>query len=159
MPRDTPSTQEDEDYCAYTAYIRTGTVKRAGTHSKISLALYDADGNELEIDNLETWGGIMGQGYNYFEKGNLDIFSGRGQCLNGPICKMNLTSDGSGPYAGWYCNYVQVIVTGDQKPCYQQMFNVEQWLATDVSPYKLTTTRNNCNKSKSNEQKPLNRIM
>lgn len=150
---------KSKDYCVYTAYIGTGSITKAGTHSKISLGLYDADGNGVEIDNLEKWGGIMGPGYNYFERGNLDIFSGRSGCLNGPICKMNLTSDGSGPYHGWYCNYVKVTVSGADKPCYQNLFKVEQWLATDVSPYKLTAIRNNCNNSKSTEQKPLNPVI
>ncbi|KAF3625839.1 putative lipoxygenase -like proteiny domain-containing protein 1-like [Capsicum annuum] len=144
-----------EDDCVYTAYIRTGSIIKAGTDSNISLTLYDADGYGLRIKNIEAWGGLMGPGYNYFERGNLDIFSGRGPCLAGPICKMNLTSDGTGPHHGWYCNYVEVTVTGAHKQCIQQLFNVEQWLGTDVSPYKLTAIRNNCNKPKSSEEQPI----
>jgi hypothetical protein len=86
----------------------------------------------------------MGPGYNYFERGNLDIFSGRGPCLDGPVCAVNLTSDGSGPHHGWYCNYVEVTTTGVHTPCSQQQFTIEQWLATDTSPYQLWTVRNNC---------------
>lgn len=93
----------------------------------------------------------MGPGYNYFERGNLDIFSGRGPCLNGPICKMNLTSDGTGSGHGWYCNYVEVTVTGVHRECRQQHFEVEQWIATDHSPYQLTFIKNLCRKTKSGE--------
>lgn len=86
----------------------------------------------------------MGPDYNYFERGNLDIFSGRGPCLNGPICRMNLTSDGTGPHHGWYCNYVEVTSTGVHRLCNQQLFTVEQWLATDAAPYELTAIIDNC---------------
>lgn len=129
----------------YTVYIRTGSILKAGTDSLISLTLYDADGYGILIRNLEAWGGLMGPDYDYFERGNLDIFSGRGPCLTGPVCLMNLTSDGSGPHHGWYCNYVEVTTTGAHIPCAQQLFTVEEWLATDRSPYKLTVIRNLCN--------------
>ncbi|XP_031093820.1 PLAT domain-containing protein 3-like [Ipomoea triloba] len=134
----------DDADCVYTAYIRTGTVWKGGTDSIISLTLYDADGYGVRINNLEAWGGLMGEGYDYFERGNLDIFSGRGPCLSSPICSMNLTSDGTGPHHGWYCNYVEVTVTGVHQACNQQLFTVEQWLATDASPYSLTAVVDNC---------------
>lgn len=86
----------------------------------------------------------MGPDYDYFERGNLDIFTGRGPCLNGPVCAMNLTSDGTGSHPGWYCKYVEVTSTGIHKPCARKFFSVEQWLATDAPPYELTATRNNC---------------
>lgn len=92
---------QDPD-CVYTVYVRTGSVLKAGTDSNITLTLYDGNGYGVRINNLEAWGGIMGPGYNYFERGNLDIFSGRGPCLTGPVCAMNLTSDGTGPHHGWY---------------------------------------------------------
>ncbi|KAK3033396.1 hypothetical protein RJ639_033903 [Escallonia herrerae] len=130
--------------CVYTVYIRTGSIIRAGTDSNITLTLYDADGYGVRINNLEAWGGLMGPGYNYFERGNLDIFSGRGPCLTSPVCSMNLTSDGTGPHHGWYVNYVEVTTTGAHIACAQQLFTVEQWLATDTSPYELTAIRNSC---------------
>lgn len=86
----------------------------------------------------------MGPGHDYFERGNLDIFSGRGPCLGAPICAMNLTSDGSGPHHGWYCNYVEVTTTGPHVPCSQQLFTVEQWIARDAPPYELTAIRDTC---------------
>ncbi|OAY33392.1 PLAT domain-containing protein 3 [Manihot esculenta] len=133
-----------DDDCVYTVYIRTGSIIKGGTDSIISVRFFDENGYGLEIMNLESWGGLMGAGYNYFERGNLDIFSGRGPCLSSPICALNLTSDGSGPHHGWYCNYVEVTTTGVHMPCSQQQFTVEQWLARDASPYELTAIRNNC---------------
>ncbi|XP_051143881.1 PLAT domain-containing protein 3-like [Andrographis paniculata] len=137
------STSDDPD-CVYTLYIRTSSIIKGGTDSIISLTLYDQYGYGLRIPNLETWGGLMGPGYNYFERGNLDIFSGRGPCLSDPVCKMNLTSDGTGSGHGWYCNYVEVTSAGVHQQCISEQFEVEQWLATDVSPYELTAIRDNC---------------
>lgn len=128
----------------YTAYIRTGSILKGGTDSDISLTLYDVNGWGIRISNIVSWGGLMGPTYNYFERGNLDIFSGKGPCLTGPVCAMNLTSDGSGPHHGWYCNYVEITSTGPHVDCAQKLFTVEQWLATDTSPYELTAVRDNC---------------
>ncbi|KAL7143994.1 hypothetical protein ABFS83_08G228600 [Erythranthe nasuta] len=133
----------NEPECIYNVYVQTGSIKRAGTHSTISLTLVGESGAHIVVPNLEDWG-IMGPGYNYFETGYLDMFAGKGPCLDGPVCGLNLTSDGSGPYHGWYCDYVEVSVVGAQKPCSQQHFTVEQWLATDTEPYKLTADRNVC---------------
>ncbi|XP_042486194.1 PLAT domain-containing protein 3-like [Macadamia integrifolia] len=133
------------DDCVYTVYVRTGSIVKGGTDSNISLTLYDAEGHYVEMPNLVTWGGLMREGHNYFERGNLDMFSGRGRCLRAPVCGMNLTSDGSGDNHGWYCNYVEVTSTGPHIPCSQLLFTVEQWIALDASPYELTATRNYCN--------------
>ncbi|XP_043697632.1 PLAT domain-containing protein 3-like [Telopea speciosissima] len=132
------------DDCVYTAYVRTGSIFKGGTDSIISLTLYDTDGNFVEIPNMETWGGLMGDDHDYFERGNLDIFSGRAKCLETPVCAMNLTSDGSGPHHGWYCNYVEVTSTGAHVSCAQKLFTVEQWIARDAPPYELTAIRNYC---------------
>ncbi|PKA58062.1 hypothetical protein AXF42_Ash019288 [Apostasia shenzhenica] len=140
---------DDDQSCVYTLYVRTGSIWKGGTDSKINLALAGSDGNGLLITNLEEWGGLMGDGYNYFERGNLDIFSGRGPCLSSPPCWMNLTSDGSGPHHGWYCNYVEVTFTGPHLGCSQTRFTVEQWLAMDTSPYQLYATRDYCYASNS----------
>lgn len=134
----------DDPDCVYTMYIRTGSILKAGTDSVISATLYTAEGDGIRIKDLEKWGGLMGPDYNYFERGNLDIFSGRGPCLSAPVCSLNLTSDGSGPHHGWYCNYVEVTTTGVHGSCNQALFTVEQWLALDTSPYSLTAIRNNC---------------
>ncbi|KAA0036292.1 hypothetical protein IC582_018358 [Cucumis melo] len=134
----------DDPDCVYTVYIRTGSILKAGTDSVITATLYTAAGDGIRIIDLEKWGGMMGPDYNYFERGNLDIFSGRGPCLSGPVCSLNLTSDGSGPHHGWYCNYVEVTTTGVHRSCDQQLFTVEQWLALDAPPYSLTAIQNNC---------------
>ncbi|KAK6150431.1 hypothetical protein DH2020_015363 [Rehmannia glutinosa] len=130
--------------CVYTVYVRTGSIIKGGTDAVITLTLYDANGNGININNLESWGGLMGPGYNYFERGNLDIFSSRGPCLTGPICGVNLTSDGSGSGHGWYCNYVEVNAIGVDKQCIPKPFKVEQWLASDTSSYGLTAIRSHC---------------
>ncbi|OIT03889.1 PREDICTED: PLAT domain-containing protein 3-like [Nicotiana attenuata] len=140
--------------CVYTAYVRTGTYWGSGTDSKITLSLYDATGHGLRINNLQAWGGLMGPGYEYFEMDQLDMFTGRGPCLTGPICKMNLTSDGSGDHHGWYCNYVEVTSTAEHKRCSQQVFTVETWLSAGHYPDGLTAIRNNC-KRISNEQQSI----
>ncbi|XP_004504062.1 PLAT domain-containing protein 3 [Cicer arietinum] len=133
--------------CVYTVYVRTGSVLKGGTDSKIGVKLFDKYGYYIYIKNLVSWGGLMGSGYNYFERGNLDIFSGRGPCLDGPVCAVNVTSDGDGPHHGWYCNYVEVTSTGPHISCAQEQFTVEQWLATDTSPYELWAVRNLCHYS------------
>ncbi|KAL0448699.1 UNVERIFIED_CONTAM: PLAT domain-containing protein 1 [Sesamum latifolium] len=140
--------RSDDPDCVYTVFVRTGSIIKGGTDSNISLTVYDAEGYGIRINNLEAWGGLMGPGYNYFERGNLDIFSGRGPCLTGPVCAMNLTSDGTGSGHGWYCNYVEVTTTGVHQQCAQVQFTVEQWLATDTSPYELTAIRNYCKSDK-----------
>ncbi|XP_010269223.1 PREDICTED: PLAT domain-containing protein 3-like [Nelumbo nucifera] len=136
--------QSSEKDCVYTVYVRTGKIIKGGTDSVISLELYNANESYVSIPNLEKWGGIMKSGHNYFERGNLDIFSGRGRCLSNPVCAMKLSSDGSGSHHGWYCNYVEVTSTGPLYKCSQQLFTVEQWLALDTEPYQLTTFRSNC---------------
>ncbi|KAI3760658.1 hypothetical protein L1987_51056 [Smallanthus sonchifolius] len=144
---------DDDVDCVYTAYIRTGSIWKGGTDSTITLTLYDAAGYGIWINDIVAWGGLMGSDYDYFERKNLDIFSGRGPCLTGPPCEMNLTSDGTGSGHGWYCNYVEVTTTGVHMPCAPQEFEVEQWLATDTSPYELTAIRNYCDQYSSTRRR------
>ncbi|XP_074565837.1 PLAT domain-containing protein 3-like [Curcuma longa] len=136
----------NDDYkCVYTIYVRTGSIWKGGTDSVISLAIAGADGYGVLIEDLESWGGLMGPRHDYFERGNLDVFSGRGPCMSSwPPCWMNLTSDGSGSGHGWYCKYVEVTTTGPHMGCSKQVFTVEQWLALDTSPYSLYATRDLC---------------
>lgn len=86
----------------------------------------------------------MGEGHNYFERGNVDAFTGRGPCINSRVCRLNLASDGSGYHHGWYCDYVEVTSTGPHKPCSQTIFYVDQWLAKDVAPYNLSVIIDRC---------------
>ncbi|KAM0927095.1 hypothetical protein ACQ4PT_003202 [Festuca glaucescens] len=135
----------DSNECVYTVYVRTGSIWKAGTDAMISLELTTADNYDgVEMTDLPSWGGLMYEGHSYFERGNLDIFSGRGACMASTPCRMRVSSDGSGDHHGWYCNYVEVTVTGPHRGCAQQLFTVEQWLATDVSPYKLEAVVDHC---------------
>ncbi|KAJ8772349.1 hypothetical protein K2173_027526 [Erythroxylum novogranatense] len=140
----TASALNDEDnVCVYALYVRTGSVFKGGTDSTISATIGDSYGRSVWIPDLKLWG-LMGPKHNYFERGNLDIFSGRGPCIGAPICRLNLTSDGSGSHHGWYCNYVEVTSTGPHTECSQTIFQVEQWLATDVPPYRLAAVLDGC---------------
>jgi hypothetical protein len=135
---------QDEN-CVYAIYVRTGSIWSAGTDSTISVEFYDTEYNSILISNLTRWGGnIQGQDRDYFEGGQLDIFSGLGDCLPNAICGMNLTSDGTGDHHGWYVNYVEVTVTGAHLPCGKHEFVVNRWLATDTWPFSLTYESDEC---------------
>ncbi|KMT08807.1 hypothetical protein BVRB_6g135310 [Beta vulgaris subsp. vulgaris] len=154
------SATADDYNCVYTVYIRTSKTFSGGTDSIISVVFYDDTGNGILIKNLEAWGGLMGPDYDYYERGNLDIFSGRGPCLSRPVCSMELTSDGSGAHHGWYCNYVEVTTTGPHMQCGQQLFTVEQWIALDRSPHELTAVRDNCkNNDGFKRRRPVNSLL
>lgn len=129
--------------CVYTVYVRTGSGIKAGTDSKISATFSDAAGRRVVVADLEDWG-LMRPGHDYYERGNLDIFTGRGPCLSGPVCRLNLTSDGSGPHHGWYCDSLEVTTTGPHRGCTQSIFYVQQWLALDAPPYQLTAVLDGC---------------
>ncbi|XP_051143532.1 PLAT domain-containing protein 3-like [Andrographis paniculata] len=141
------SSTKMQNKCVYTIYARTGSIVKAGTDSRVSLVLGDSSGNSVWIPNLKHWG-LMGQDHDYFERANLDIFTGRGRCMGRPVCRVNVTSDGSGTRPGWYLNYVEVTSTGPHIPCSQSLFHVEQWLALDVPPYKLTAQIDRCEPKK-----------
>ncbi|TYG90977.1 hypothetical protein ES288_A12G226800v1 [Gossypium darwinii] len=126
--------------CVYTLYVKTGCMMKAGTDSRISVVLGDPFGRSVWIAELRSWG-LMPYAHDYFERGNLDVFSGRGCCSNrvgsvgsciGSPCRLNLTSDGSGWHHGWYCDYIETV------------FYVDQWLATDIPPFQLTAFRDGC---------------
>ena len=137
----------DDNACVYTIFVRTGWIWKAGTDSVIGLGLRAADGGVFAIPDLARWGGLMGAGHDYYERGSVDIFSGRGPCLSSPPCAMNLTSDGSSPHHGWYCKSVEVTAAGLHQACARAAFGVEQWLATDAPPYRLYAERGACAKS------------
>ncbi|XP_049396579.1 PLAT domain-containing protein 3-like [Solanum stenotomum] len=131
--------------CVYTLYVRTGSIIKGGTDSKISVTLGDASGKSVWIPDLEKWG-LMGPNYDYYERGNVDIFTGRGKCLSTPICRLNVTSDGSGDHHGWFLDYVETTFTGPHMQCNQTIFYVEQWLASDAPPYELSVSLDGCKK-------------
>ncbi|KAL8539567.1 hypothetical protein ACS0TY_001248 [Phlomoides rotata] len=136
-------TAASSDECVYTLYVETGSVIKAGTDSKISIALGDSNNKSVSIPNLKDWG-LMGRKHDYFERGNLDIFSGRGPCIGHPICRINVTSDGSGSHHGWYCDNIQVTSSGPYRGCSQSIFHVDQWLASDAPPYQLSVVLDAC---------------
>ncbi|KAL3834652.1 hypothetical protein ACJIZ3_009388 [Penstemon smallii] len=129
--------------CVYTLYVQTGSFIKAGTDSNISISLGNANGKSVSIPNLKDWG-LMGHKHDYYERGNLDIFTGRGPCITTPICSLNVTSDGSGAHHGWFCEYIEVTSTGPHKGCSQSIFYVDQWLATDAPPYQLSAVIDGC---------------
>ncbi|OIS99749.1 PREDICTED: PLAT domain-containing protein 3-like [Nicotiana attenuata] len=137
---------DSSEDCVYTLYVKTGSIIKGGTDSKISVTLGDAKGKSVVyIPDLEKWG-LMGPNYDYYERGNMDIFTGRGQCLSPPICRLNVTSDGSGEHHGWFLDFVETTFTGPHKTCSQSIFYVEQWLASDAPPYELSVSLDGCKK-------------
>ncbi|KAJ4849050.1 hypothetical protein Tsubulata_031308 [Turnera subulata] len=128
--------------CVYSLQVKTGTMLWAGTDSKISLNLMTETGEVVSVDNLESWG-IMGDDYDYFEQGKLDIFSGIDKCLSGPVCKMNVTSDGEGLHPGWYLCYIDVTTIKPGAKCSHQKFVVDQWLDAEA-PNQLWAAKNYC---------------
>jgi len=107
------------------------------------MRLDDPKNHSVWIPNLKSWG-AMEQDHDYFERGNVDAFTGRGPCIDSPVCRLDLASDGSGYHHGWYCDYVEVTSTGPHKPCSQTIFYVDQWLAKDVVPYNLSVIIDGC---------------
>jgi hypothetical protein len=72
------ASSDPENQCVYTLYVRTGSIWKGGTDSTIGVTLLGADGTGIRIRDLAAWGGLMGAGHDYYERGNVDIFSGRG---------------------------------------------------------------------------------
>ncbi|XP_068651436.1 PLAT domain-containing protein 1-like [Aristolochia californica] len=131
------------DECVYTVYLRTGQIFKAGTNSKISATFGNAERGVVAVPDLRTWG-LMGPDYDYYERGHRDIFSGRGPCVKGPLCWLNLTSDGSGDHPSWFCDYLEVTATGPHRGCSQGIFYVNQWLSNDAPPFQLTALLDGC---------------
>ncbi|KAK7258225.1 hypothetical protein RIF29_32778 [Crotalaria pallida] len=136
----------DSHECVYTMYVKTGSIINGGTDSKISVTLGDSTGRTVWIPNIRRWG-LMGSTHDYFERGNLDAFTGRGPCIGTPICTLNLISDGSGDHHGWYCDSVEVTSIGLHRRCSQSTFFVDQWLALDAPPYQLSAVLDHCNRT------------
>ncbi|KAG9452992.1 hypothetical protein H6P81_005896 [Aristolochia fimbriata] len=140
------ASSEEDDYeneCVYTMYLRTGQIFKAGTDSKISASFEDADGEVVAVPDLRAWG-LMGPEYDYYERGHRDIFSGRGPCVGGPLCRLNLTSDGSGHHPGWFCDYLELTATGPHRGCSQSIFIVNQWLSNHAPPFQLSVLLDGC---------------
>ncbi|KAL2906037.1 PLAT domain-containing protein 2 [Bienertia sinuspersici] len=52
---------DDELKCVYTVYIRTGSIIKAGTDSKITVEMWGQNGDGVRISDIESWGGLMAQ--------------------------------------------------------------------------------------------------
>ncbi|XP_054823683.1 PLAT domain-containing protein 3-like [Prosopis cineraria] len=96
----------------------------------------DSSGNGFIINNVEDWG-LMEARHDYFERGNLDVFSGTGPCIG--VCTIAVTSNGEGNKPGWYLDYVEVTSNG-----HKVSFPVNQWLALDEWPHHLYANINSC---------------
>ncbi|KAL3691580.1 hypothetical protein R1sor_005231 [Riccia sorocarpa] len=131
-----------KDDCVYTVFVKTGSVKGAGTDSTIGATFYTAEGGAFEIANFTSWGNPLEPNKDYFESSNLDVFSGYGDCLSGPICKIKLTSDEAGDFSAWFCESVEITAANSGKKCSTHHFTVNQWLSTYYLPdYNLTSSK------------------
>ncbi|KAG6399144.1 hypothetical protein SASPL_140619 [Salvia splendens] len=96
----------------------------------VSLCLFDHQSSyarrERRPRDRDQQSSGMYPGYNYFERGNIDIFSG-------PVCKMNLTSDGSGSTSR----------SAPPEPTYPARNRLSP-SSSGSPPYELTATRNYC---------------
>ncbi|XP_028790922.1 PLAT domain-containing protein 3-like [Neltuma alba] len=119
--------------CTYIVRVKTGDRFSAGTDSTISLKLKSYSGESFTVNNLEEWG-LMGPGHEYFERGNIDVFSGRNACLR--VCAITVSSNGEGFKPGWYLDYVELTIVGSGKPA-KISFPTNQWLALDEWPNHL----------------------
>ncbi|KAI9077484.1 hypothetical protein K1719_040555 [Acacia pycnantha] len=133
------ATMATSDQCLYLVRVQTGDRADAGTDSIISLKLFNSSGGSYTVQNLEDWG-IMEPGHDYFERGNLDLFSHSAPCIN--VCGITVTSDNSGSKSGWYLDSVEVTVSGSITN--KVAFPVNQWLALDEKPRRLDATVNLC---------------
>ncbi|KAH7286980.1 hypothetical protein KP509_32G031400, partial [Ceratopteris richardii] len=143
---------QDNSDCVYSFFIKTSTRISVGMNSVINATLIDSSGSSVLINDIVSWGGLMGDGYDYFERGNIDIFSGVAECTSsGTICAFNVTSDGSGSHPGWYVKYVDVTITGAGIGCANVQFDIDQWIADDASPYQLYAFRDYCSSVSANK--------
>lgn len=124
-----------DDECIYVVYVQTGNTEAATTHARVSLELRDKYVNRLNITNLQSWG-LMGKHhyYDYFRRGNLDVFSVKGKCFNGPFCSMTLSHDNTGVSPSWHVDYVEVTSVAPNRHCRKIKFPVNAWLSVDQPP-------------------------
>ncbi|GJN03100.1 hypothetical protein PR202_ga20509 [Eleusine coracana subsp. coracana] len=130
--------------CTFDILVKTGDRPGAGTDSRVTLQVSNAGGQTLLIPDLTSWGD-MPPGHYYFDRGNLDRFSGSGTCFfpDAP-CMMLLYTDGQGFAPGWYVSYVQVTQLEQGRVRSRHTWTVDQWLAVDEPPYALSALRDDC---------------
>lgn len=131
--------------CVYTFFVQTGDRNNAGTDATIGLTLGDSGFRSIEVPDLSKWG-LMNTHRNYFERGNLDIFSGRETCLEPPVCSLKLVSDRVGKEPAWYVDYIDVAISRPDGFCTKINFPVDQWLGNLVHPSEITILLDGCYK-------------
>ncbi|XP_021908552.1 PLAT domain-containing protein 3-like [Carica papaya] len=129
--------------CVYTLYIKTGGQCVAPTTSTISVTLENARGASVHVADIKSWG-LMGPKHTYFRRNSVDIFVGVHPCIAPPICRIKVTSTGSGCSPDWYLSYVDVTSTGLNEKCYKTHFRVNQWLSRIFPPCKLSAVVDRC---------------
>ncbi|EFJ26041.1 hypothetical protein SELMODRAFT_98610, partial [Selaginella moellendorffii] len=90
--------------CDYTITIKTGCVYLAGTDANVEIILFSLSGVVIRYNNLDN------KNHDDFEYCNMDVFHLIGSCLSeyDKICKIIISHDNSGAYAGWYIDWVDV---------------------------------------------------
>src|SRR6185295_6458243 len=113
----------------YRISVRTGSVDRGGTDSKVFLTLYGKLETlpEFQLDN---------RGNDDFEAGHTDIFAIRSPDL-GNIGQLRIRHDNSGNNPGWFLGDIRVRndATGQE-----WVFPCSQWLATDEDDQAIDRT-------------------
>ncbi|XP_050209094.1 PLAT domain-containing protein 2-like [Mercurialis annua] len=126
--------------CSYLLSVKTGTQFGAGTDAKVQIKLSTLHDMPIYILDPESYG-IMGEGHDYFERGNLDFFNITGPCFDTPICFINLSQNGIGDFSDWYVSYVEIEASGGKKRHPKKYFDVEQWLGNGD---RVSTCREIC---------------
>ncbi|CAF1086227.1 unnamed protein product, partial [Brachionus calyciflorus] len=117
----------------YTIKVLTGNKLGAGTDANVYINVYGEKGEtgKVQLENSTT-------NNNPFEKGKLDVFNIETRNV-GEIKKINISHDGKGTGAGWYCETIEV----NNKNMTPKLFKIARWLdesegdgkiAIDVEP-------------------------
>ncbi|XP_074287654.1 PLAT domain-containing protein 1-like [Silene latifolia] len=157
--------------CYHYILVKTGNVKSAGTDARVTVKLYDAQGQMIESTNLQKEGTDQGElrlreepvdghwpyvrevyyrdPYDYFERDHLDSFTIRSNCHTSKLCKLELSHDNTGTKPGWYVDYlrVQTKYPGDLLAFEDTKFKINQWLAKDEEPNSLSVQKDLCGSS------------
>lgn len=117
--------------------VTTGDRANAGTDDRISMKLSGRTGPTGTIASLKAFS--QDPGRDLFERGNTDRFKVTLPRLIDPICKILVTSSGTGNKPNWYLE--KVVVRG---PGGVTTVKIEQWLSVTEPPRQLTAIRNWC---------------
>lgn len=137
--------QGNSPECIYNLYVQTGSSPSAGTQSNISIFLGDDWNEEFPITKLKDWG-LASSTFNYFRQGEVDLFAGKGPCLQGPVCRLIIVLSG---FDNWFCDYIEVTVVGFERMCSKKYFTVKKWL--DVNKGSAVILQDECPSSNFNK--------